>query len=143
MTSIQNHKKRIKEHLEELQEAINIGIESRPATIGFHTTTCAMDLLELYLHKKKLIDVGKVIKHDWFKKPLEKQKIEPMIERKLHVSFDDKDNIYNLIYVLEENRDILIYGKPSKEQIEIVLKKFQKLKEILIEKIEQEGEIIE
>ncbi|MEK6921996.1 MAG: hypothetical protein AABX82_08955, partial [Nanoarchaeota archaeon] len=34
---------------------IDKGIEKRPATIGFHTSACATELLELYLHKKNLI----------------------------------------------------------------------------------------
>ena len=142
MTSIQNHKYRIKEHLEELQDAINIGIVSRPATIGFHTTACSIDLLEMYLHKKKLIDIGKVVKHDWFKKPLKEQKIDPLIERKLPVNFEDKEKIYGMIYRLEENRDILVYGKPTKDQIELVLKTFDLLKKTLIEKLNEEGEEI-
>ena len=143
MTSISNHKDRIKEHLEELQDAINIGIYSRPATIGFHTTACSIDMLEMYLHKKKLIDIGKVVKHDWFKRPNKEQKKTPLIERKLPVNFEDKEKIYELIYSLEENRDILIYGKPTKDQIEVVLKNFHKLKEIILEKLEEEGENFE
>ncbi len=143
MTNISNHKDRIKEHTEELQDVVNIGIYSRPATIGFHTTACSIDLLEMYLHKKKLIDIGKVVKHDWFKRPIKEQKILPLIERKLPVNFDDKEYIYELIYSLEENRDILIYGKPTKDQINNVLKNFQKIKKILVEKLEEEGEHIE
>lgn len=143
MTNISVHKNRVKEHLEELQEAINTGIVSRPATIGFHTVACIMNLLELYLHKKGLIDYGKVIKHEWFKRPKKEQKIEPLIERKLPASFDGKEQIYNLLYVLEENRDMLIYGQTSKEQIEFVLKTFQNLKKILLEKLEEEGEKLE
>ncbi len=143
MTAIQNHKKRISEHLEELNDAIRIGIYQRPATIGFHTTACAIDLLEIYLHKKELIDIGKVVKHDWFKRPKEEQKIDPLIERKLPVNFQEKDKIYNLFYILENNRDVLIYGSPKKEQVDLVLETFKKLKEILVEKIEAEGETLE
>ncbi|MBI4139524.1 hypothetical protein HY483_01035 [Candidatus Woesearchaeota archaeon] len=56
MTTISNHKKRIAEHLEELQEAVEKNITSRAATIGFHASACAFDLLETYLHKKKLLE---------------------------------------------------------------------------------------
>ena len=143
MTSIAIHKKKIMEHMEELQDAINIGIASRPATIGFHTTACAIDMLEVYLHKKELIDIGKNVKHDWFKRPRKEQKIIPLIERKLPVNFDDKERIYELMYTLEENRNILIYGKATTQQIDMVLNIFQKLKTILIDKLEEEGETIE
>ncbi len=143
MGSIAGHRKRIEEHLEEIEDAVSIGIEKRPATIGFHTVACAVEMLELYLHKKSLIDMGKLIKHDWFKTPVEGQKILPLIERKLAVSFDGKEAVYKLLYVLEENRDSLIYGKATKEQVELVLLTFQKLKDTLSRKLEEEGEKLE
>ena len=140
MAAVLSHKKKIKEHLEEINDAISIGIELRPATLGFHASACACEFLELYLHKKELIDVGKVIKHDWFKRPKDGQKILPLIERKLPVSFDDKDKIYGLIYTIEENRDNLIYGRSTLSQIELVLTTFNSLKAILTQKLEEEGE---
>lgn len=143
MAAILSHKKKIKEHLEEINEAISIGIELRPSTLGFHTSACACELLELYLHKKELIDAGKIIKHDWFKRPKEGQKILPLIERKLPVNFNDKDKIYGFFYTIEENRDNLIYGRSTKNQIELILATFNNLKEILTKKLEEEGEKIE
>ena len=143
MTTIPVHKKRIQEHLEELQEAINKGIHLRPASIGFHTEACAMDMLELYLHKKKLIDTGKIVKHDWFKRPKDNQKIDPLIERKMPVSFEGREEIYGMFYFLEENRNILMYGNPSIRQIEAVLETFQKLRKILEKKLEEEGETLD
>jgi len=85
MTSIEEHEKKIKEHLEEIEDAIDSGIEKKPITIGFHSSACASELLELYLHILNKIPIGKIIKHDWFKKPQLGQKIEPLIERKLPV----------------------------------------------------------
>ena len=142
MGSIAGHRKRIEEHLEELKDAINTGIQLRPATIGFHSMGCAVELLELYLHRKALIDPGKIIKHDWFKRPKQGQKIDPLIERKLPVNFEGKDEIYGLLYNIEENRDGLIYGNSSRQQIELVLEAFQKLKSLLLEMLEKEGESI-
>ena len=66
-----------------------------------------------------------------------------MIERKLPVSFDNKNEIYDLIYILEDSRTALIYGNASKEQIELILKAFNQLKRIMIEKLHEEGETIE
>src|SRR3989344_3858375 len=107
MGAISEHKRRIKEHMEELQEAVNIGIEQRPATIGFHASACAMEMLETYLHLANLISTGKKVNHVWFKRPAEGQKIEPLIERKLPVSFPEKENVYALIYAIEDSRDDL------------------------------------
>jgi len=138
MTSIEEHQKKIKEHLEEINNAIDEGVENKPVTIGFHCPSCVMQFLELYLHSINKISVGKIIKHDWFKEPTPEQKIEPLIERKLPVIFPRKQEIYSLIYDLENERNSLIYGKPIKTQIKKVLETFQKLKEIFTELLKDE-----
>lgn len=97
-----------------------------------------MQFLELYLHLINKIAIGKVIKHDWFKKPKQEQKKEPLIERKMSITFPMKDEIYSLIYILEEERNSLVYGKPSEKQIKIVLENFLKIKEIFLELFEYE-----
>lgn len=135
MGAIRDHKQRIKEHFEELDGAIVVGMERKPVTIGLHTSSCAIELLELYLHKEGKIPIGKIIKHDWFKKPLPEQKVEPLIERKLNVNFPSKKEVYDLIYKIEENRTKLVYGRPTKEQIETVMNAFNKLKDMLLERI--------
>jgi len=130
MTSVEEHKKKIREHLEEIEDAIKEGIEKKPVTIGFNCSACTLQFLELYLHLANKIGDGKVIKHDWFKRPQAGQKIEPLIERKLRIEFSEKEKIYSLVYDLEEERNALVYGKPSEEQTKVVLKKFLKIKEI-------------
>jgi hypothetical protein len=143
MSSISEHKRRIQEHLEEMQDAINIGLEKRPATIGFHASACAMEMLEMYLHLSNLISTGKKINHNWFKRPHEKQKIDPLIERKLPVSFPDKDTIYDLIYSIEDARDSLMYGKPAKGETEAVVEAFQKFRVLMEKKMNEKGENFE
>lgn len=140
MTSINEHKKKIQEHLEEINDAIEAGIEKKPVTIGFHCSACAIQFLELYLHKNNLIPIGKIVKHDWFKRPHLEQKIEPLIERKLNADFPKKEEIYNLIYLIEEDRNILMYGSPQKEQIKRLLNNFYKLKQNFKELLENEFE---
>lgn len=141
MTSIEEHKKKIKEHLEEIEDAINSGIEKKPITIGFHCSACSIQFLEIYLHKINKISIGKVIKHDWFKKPKSEQKKEPLIERKLPIVFQKKEEIYKLIYEIEESRNSLMYGSPAKEKTKKVLENFQKLKEIFKYLLEDEIEL--
>jgi len=130
MTSIEEHKRKIKEHLEGINDAINAGIEKRPITIGFHCSACSIELIELYLHLINKIPISKIIKHDWFKRPTPNQKREALIERKNPVQFPEKEEIYNLTYSIEEKRNSLMYGKPSEEQIKKVISDFNKLKEI-------------
>lgn len=140
MASIKDHTQRIREHLEEIDDAINQGIDKKPVTIGFHCSVCSIELLELYLHKTNKIPIGKIIKHDWFKRPKAGQKIEPLIERKMPISFPDKEEIYELIYSIEDNRNSLMYGSPPHERIKRVLLHFQKLREIIIPKVQDDLE---
>ncbi len=139
MTLIEEHKKKIKEHLDEMDDAIDQGIENKPITIAFHCSACSLQFLELYLHTINKISIGKVIKHDWFKKPKEEQKKEALIDRKLPVDFEKKKDIYNLIYLIEEERNSLMYGKSSEGQIKKVLENFQELKNIFQELLKNEG----
>jgi len=139
MTSLEEHNKKIKEHLEEINDAINQGIEKKPITIGFNCSACSIQYLELYLHITKKIPLGKVVKHDWFKRPKIGQKKEALIERKLNVDFSRKEEIYNLIYDLEDERTSLVYGKPTEIGKECTLEKFLKLKEIFEELLKNEG----
>ncbi len=143
MTSIEEHLKKIKEHLDAINRAIDVGIEKWPANIGFNASACAVQLLELYLHKLNLISPGKVVKHNWFKRPRAGQKIEPLVERNLKIDFALKNNIYGMIYNIEEQRESLIDGKAGKEQAKQVLEIFLKLKSILLEELEKEGVRIE
>lgn len=133
MTSVEEHKKKIREHFDEINDAIEQGIENKPITIGFHCSACALQYLEMYLHLTNKIPIGKIVKHDWFKKPQHKQKIEPLIERKLPVVFPKKQEVYDLIYNIEDKRDSLLYGKPSEGDIKNMLDSFLKLKEIFTE----------
>ncbi|MBI2971986.1 MAG: hypothetical protein HYY37_06200 [Candidatus Aenigmarchaeota archaeon] len=143
MSSVAEHKRRIKEHVDGLQDAVNIGIENKPATVGFHTSACAAELLELYLHLANLISSGKRVNHTWFKRPQKHQKIVPLIERKMPVNFPNKEKVYELLYTLEENRDNLVYGKSTKSQIEVTFSAFQRLKGMLQKMLEERGEKIE
>lgn len=143
MGLITDHKRRIKEHFDKISDAIDEGVEKSPVTIGFHCSACATELLETYLHATNRIPSGKVIKHSWFARPKQGQKIKALAERKVGVDFPDKDNVYELLYTIEEHRDKLVYGKASLSQINEVLESFQALKNILVQKLNQEGVEIE
>jgi len=138
MTSIEEHKKKIKEHLKEINESVEEGIENRAVSIGFHTSACSLQFLEVYLHVLNKLSMGKVIKYDWFKKPQAEQKKEPLIERKLAIDFPKKQEIYSLIYALEKERNTLVYGKASEKQLKKVIECFLKLKEIFMELYQNE-----
>ncbi len=139
MTSLEEHKRKIDEHLEELGEAIDAGIEKRPIAVGFHCSACSIEMLEVYLHKLNKISIGKVIKHDWFKPIQEGQKVEPLAERMIGAEFSRKTEIFSLIHKIEAKRDKLIYGKPSESEIRQTLENFNKLKKIFLEELKKFG----
>ncbi len=143
MTSIFIHKEHIKEHLQELNNAIATGIEKRCATIGFHTSACSINLLELYLHTLGKIQAGTILKHDWFKTPKPEQKLIPLAERKIKVSFPRKEEILPLMYIIEELRNKLIYGKPNPSRAEVAINTLQKVHSIIKEELQNLGEEIE
>ena len=117
MPSIEIHKNQISEHTQEINDAVAIGLEKRPATLGLHVSACSISLVEIYLHTIGKISLGTMIKHEWFKQPIQGQKIAPLAERKLGSDFEHKDEIFALMYVIKENRNKLIYGKPTKAAI--------------------------
>lgn len=139
MTSIESHRRKIREHLNEIKDAIDEGIENKPITLGFHCSSCAVEMLELFLHLENKIPFGKVIKHNWFKKPKAEQKKGALADRKVGANFPDKDEIYSLMYEVEALRDNLVYGTPDSHKIEQILIPFLKLKKILQEKIKERG----
>lgn len=133
MTAQNIHLAKIKEHLQELKDAVALGIENRPATIGFHTSACAIDFLESYLHKTGKIPIGMQVKHEWFKRPKSGQKIMPLAERNVKADFQYKTQILDLLYTIEENRNKLIYGHATISEIKHTLETFKNLKKIFIE----------
>ncbi|MBI5872056.1 hypothetical protein HZB88_03135 [archaeon] len=127
MVIIEWHLRNLKESLEEIKGAIEKGIERRQRTIGFHTSVAACDMLEILLHRLKLIGPGFVIKHNWFDS-------ERRIYEKINVEFPRKKEILSLMYEIETQRNLLCYGKPKdKETIKGILDLFNKLKEIFME----------
>lgn len=143
MTAKDIHIAHIQEHLQEIQEAISVGLEKRSSTIALHASACSIDLIELYLHYLNKISVGTMIKHEWFKEPKLEQKIAPLAERMIGVDFPKKQEILSLMYTIEERRNKLIYGKPSASSTETILTAFNALHTLIKELLQERGEEIE
>jgi len=121
---IESHRERLKESLDLINESIEKGIVERQRTIGFNTSAASADMLEILLHKESLIDPGFVLKHEWLKS-------KNKIEEKLPFKFPKKKEIIDLMFKIEEKRNLLCYGKPQKEEnVQEVINDFNKLKEI-------------
>ena len=120
---IEDHLKNLRESLQLIEESIEKGLLERQRNIGFNTSDACSDMLEILLHKKSLIDPGFIIKHEWLKS-------KNKIKEKFPFDFPKKIEILDLIYKIEQKRDILCYGKPQKlEIIKELIENFNKLKE--------------
>ncbi len=119
---IEVHLKNLKESVEIIEESIEKGLIERQRNIAFNASAAA-DMLEMFLHKKSLIDPGFIVKHEWMKS---KNKLKD----KFPFDFPQKEEIFNLMFKIEEKRDVLCYGKPQKEEeIREIIENFNKLKE--------------
>lgn len=124
---IENHLERLRESLDLIGESIEKGLVERQRTIGFNTSAVSVDMLEIFLHRKNLIDQGFLIKHEWLKS-------KNKIKEKFPFDFSKKKEILNLMFKIEEKRNSLCYGKPQKEDVvREVINNFNKLKEIFKE----------
>ena len=120
----EDHLRNIKESLEVIEESIQKGIQERQRNIGFNTSVAAAEMLEVYLHKKDLINPGLAIKHEWF------SSIKNAKER-LNFDFENKEKIIELLNKIELKRNILCYGKIQPiEDTEEILEYFNEIKSL-------------
>ncbi|MAG47701.1 hypothetical protein CL617_03775 [archaeon] len=107
----ENHIRIIKEGFSAIQWAIDKGIEEKQTTVGFNVSLVAVNILELYLHEKGILKVDYLLKHEWFKS-------KNKVKEKLDFDFEGKEKILDLLFRIEEKRNILCYGK--KQPLELI-----------------------
>jgi len=98
--NIDKHYERLNESLDVLDESISRDITKRQRTIGFNCSAASADMLEIFLHKKNLIDPGFVVKHEWFKS-------KNKITEKFPFDFPNKNRILEIMEAIEEKRNTL------------------------------------
>ncbi len=129
---IESHLENLRESVKELEDAVKKGLTSKQRSIGFHASSGAIDMLEIILHEKNLIDPGFVFKHEWLNSPRK-------IKEKLTFDFPRKQEILALASKIEGMRNKLCDGKRQDESVlETVVHDFQELKKIFQEVTEHE-----
>jgi len=123
---VDEHEKAYKEHLENLNKAIEEGIDENQRNIGYNISQGSVELFALYLHKLKLLQTsGDQFDHRVFKN-------KSLIERKIPPNFPGRNKILDLMKSIELERNIICYGRRKpKTKIEELIKKFQKLRKLI------------
>ena len=132
MTTIDEHKKILKEFVDDINEKINANLlHERQKIIGFSTSEGSTNLLAILLHKLNLIEPGFNINHRDFLS-------SKSAERKYDFDFIKKDEIIRLMVNQENYRNKLCYGKDKELKIvENAIKNFFELKNIIEEEIKE------
>ena len=105
MTSENEHRKIIKELLEDLNEKIrNDILVQRQKIIGFSTSEISCNLFALLLHKKNLIPMGFNINHRFFVS-------DKSARNKFNFDFPSKNKLLSMLVDQEKHRTLLCYGK--------------------------------
>lgn len=132
---LEEHKKALEEHLQNINDAVDKGIEKNQRNIGFNISQGSVELFSIFLHKLHLIESsGDQLDHRIFKK-------KNLIEKKLPSDFPSKNKILEIMKIIELERIALCYGsRKSKERIEKILIKFNELRKLINEGIKNARE---
>ena len=125
----EKNKKIIEEVNDEIESALKDpkGIIAHQRRLTFSFSLGVVALIEDYLEKKRVLKQGAKINHRWFKK--NKENVKKFISNQITSPIEEikeLDEILDITYKIEHDRDLLAYGKPSnektlKEKIDIFL----------------------
>lgn len=106
---LESHLESYKEHRETIFDwALKIkGLKNSQRIIGTHASRAIVDLLTVYLLKRKLIEPGMQLNHRWFKS---KSVLEKLPE------FKNKEQVITQMIKLELLCEDLTYGSPRSEE---------------------------
>lgn len=111
MTSEEEHKKTIRELINDINEKIRSDlILERQKLIGFATSEISCNLFALLLHKKNIISPGFNVNHRFFVS-------EKAALNKFNFEFPEKNKLIQLLVSQEKHRILLCYGKEKDRKI--------------------------
>ena len=133
MTTLEEHKKILKELLDDINEKIHLGIAvERQKIVGFAASEASANIFAIYLHKNSLISTGFSINHRFFAS-------DRKAEEAFSFDFPKKAEILEMLVKQEDLRNKLCYGGDKESStVDSAIKNLFKLKE-LIEGILGEG----
>jgi hypothetical protein len=122
----EEHEKALEEHINNLNKAIEEGIEENQRNIGYNVSQGSVELFAAYMHFLRLVEgSGDQWDHRTFKN-------KKKTEQKIPHQFLDREKILKLMEAIESERNIICYGKRKpKARIEKMIKSFQELKRLI------------
>lgn len=129
---IEEHEKAYKEHLNNINRAIEESIEENQRNISYNVSQGSVELFLIYLHKLNLLQgSGDQLDHRIFKS-------KSLTEKKIPPKFFDKEKILELMGKIEIKRNALCYGKrKSAKELQEYIKNFQELRKIINKNLNQ------
>jgi len=123
---VEEHEKAYKEHLQNIERAIEEGLEENQRNLSFNISQGSVELFAIYLHKLNLIQgSGDQFDHRIFKS-------KNLISKKIPPDFPNKKEILELMKKIETERNVICYGKRKpKDKIVVLIKNFQNLRKII------------
>lgn len=122
---VEDHLRNINESLEVIRECIERGIEERQRNISFNVSVASTEMLEVFLHRKELINPSAMVKHDFFNSVRKANEYLPF-------DFEHKQEIFSILVEIESKRNFLCYGK--KQPVSLLARQIEllnKLKELI------------
>tara|TARA_Y100000310_G_scaffold328561_1_gene396886 strand:- start:2241 stop:2666 length:426 start_codon:yes stop_codon:yes gene_type:complete len=123
---IEEHEKALQEHINNLNKAIEEGVEENQRNIGYNVSQGSVELFANYMHHLKLVEgSGDQWDHRTFKN-------KKKIEQKVPLEFLEQDKIMELMESIERERNVICYGKRKpKLRIEKMITHFQELRKLI------------
>lgn len=135
MTTIEEHKKIIKEFLDDINEKIkaNLLVE-RQKIIGFAASEASTNLFALLLHQQNIVEPSFNVNHRYFAS-------EKIAENKLDFEVPKKKELIKLMVNQEDYRNKLCYGKEKQANIvDSAIKNLFEIKNIIDSELGEDNE---
>ncbi len=112
------HENVLKEVDAEIKLALTEGLLKHQRRLMSMISLGVANLIEYYLHKKRVINPGTNIKHNTFGLSLKniKVKLRAIISKPIN-EVENLNEIIVLAHAIEEDRNMIVYGAESKEKI--------------------------
>src|SRR3989338_620704 len=111
MVAIDEHKKIVREFVEDINEKIKAGLlTERQKIIGFSASEAATNLFAIFLHSKSLIEPSFNLNHRFFAS-------KRIAEKKFDFDIPHKEKLLDLLVKQEDYRNKLCYGRDKSASI--------------------------